>query len=196
MEDVTNGREVYAKPPCEFPSRQVLAEGADLSHSILRQLGVLVLTAARVIWVNQSALKRVLYVLGRAHLLKVTQSVVGLDAVDVIGLLAGGEGTSEGGKDEAVNVKATGTAPTEAYMEIAGAPQVCFENPARPGTTGSPHTPHPSEVGDLIETFVADDGEPSFLGQGELCRLRVHRKGLLSLPCGRTANTVAATTII
>jgi len=71
-----------------------------------------------------------------------------------------------------------------------------FENALRVGTLPAGHPTHPAEVRDLVPALPADDGEPSFLRQGKLCRLGVHREPPFSVSCGRAPHSVAATLII
>jgi hypothetical protein len=112
---------------------------------------------------------------GRGDPFQVRRAIVDLDAIDVIHLLAGDGWPGEGGEYEAVNAEPYGlTLTAEANLEIAPVVQPRLENIANIGIGGLPHTSHPSEIGDLVETLVAKDGLPGF--KGGCARLGVHRK--------------------
>ena len=122
---------------------------------------------------------RMTLISGRCEPFQVRGSVVDLDAVDVIRLLAVDGSTDKGGEDEAVNPEVDWPVMTaQLNIEIARGTQVRFENATRVGIAGPSSASHPSEVRDLVETFVPNDRSPilGFQNKGELCRLRVHRK--------------------
>ena len=137
----------------------------------------------------QSLAHGVLHVLGRRNLFQIDKAIVGLDTVDVIGLFPWCEGASEGFQDEAVNkmvarpsvpatrVKAEEEIPTSGFT----GPKVSIDSDRMLGETN--YSPDMAQVGDLIATFMPDNGAPFF---GGCARLRVHRK----TPFGATPGAV------
>ena len=143
-------------------------------------------------------------VLGTGDPFEVSESVVILDTIDVIPLLAIDGRSPEGGEDKPVDLEKSpppatvSTAKTD--EEIARSiPAWSKEATRRKGVAfgGRVQPPYPAQRGNFIQVLIPDDGPPlfRFQGQGELCMIGAHREPPF-LGARREGVTSAASAVI
>ena len=127
--------------------------------------------------------------------LQVAHPIVGLDAIPVVHLMTDWLGFKERLGYQAMNPCAsTSMAAGQGNTNVAiGATKCRLEDSTRAGSTSRCYAPHAPTTGYLVPAFVPNNRTPFF---GGCVRLGAHREPPFSVPCSRTASTVAAASII
>lgn len=179
LQDERNGRSANTISVGKFLMRRASSLAANLAHFFNREfcpryLGTFEAT-------SQSCDKGMFRVISGQSPVQVRQPIISLKAIAMVDLLIGSRLSEKSNRHQPVNGNPAVILPAptgKADLGIAIPFDEGLQDQARSGSSTCSDTPHPPETGHLIPAFPSNDGPPffRFQGQGELCRMRKHRR--------------------
>ena len=154
----------------------------NLPHRQVSQLRMAVPLTTDMRWRRralQTERKSMPFVLASCYILQVRQSGIPLDAVLMIHLVPSGARAKESRCHQAVHKESAGlTIPPEPDDRVAVAIQVWAPDSTDPRPVSGASSTQAAELASFVPALPFRDRPPlfGFQGQGELCRLGLHRK--------------------
>jgi len=183
--DITDRAATHAVHTGQSGLRDLPVNGPDRSHVTFIEFGLVMGHASRC---EESRRNGVAHIFGSRGPFKIMNSVVRLIPISVVDPISPARWGKKGLSDEAVNLEMSpATILGECQDEITVMVPVLPEGASDLNALATLDAANHAEVGDFIPAFVSHDGPPlfGFQSQGKLCRMRMHRKPILSVPGGR-----------